>query len=168
MTGAKKRRGRPREFPFFKSGAPVSGRRPLSVLMQALKTGHREFFGGQRQQHRAGPYVSNDMISELLAYSDGDPSDDAARDKASRALTEAKAKARSQSEEGTAQSARPNRQRRDACTSKYAGTFQKVRAGKLTANSGAIWLRQKMRGDGDEWIPSLRTLNAWLSDYRAK
>ena len=167
MSGPK-RRGRPRKVAFFKSGSVQSGR-GVSPLGEALRAGQREFFEDLRKEFRAGTRLSNDMISEVLKYSDGNPLDEVARIAAEEAIADAKLEARRQSSDAGDNRSRQNAAAKSQIISDNFDLFEKVRDGKLPGNSAAKLLRARLlRQDIEGWVPSVRKLNDWFSEYRSK
>lgn len=167
MSGAK-RRGRPRKVGLFQNGSPPSGR-GLSPLGEAVRAGQREFFKDLRKEFRAGTRLSNDMISEVLKYSDGDPIDEVARIVAEGLIASAKLEARQQSTSGGNERSRLNAAAKSQIISDNNTLFEKVRSGSLSANSAAILLEARLsRQPIGGWVPSVRELNMWFKEYRSK
>lgn len=175
MTGARKR-GRPRKIGLFQNGSAPSGR-SLSPLGEAVRTGQREFFKELRGEFCAGTRLKNDMISEVLKYSDGDPQDEIARIAAEEKISNAKLEARQQSISGGEKRSRLSAEIKSRIIKDHEALFEKVRNGKMTANSAASWLRDSLvrnkRRKGTEpnheregWVPSVRELNEWFAEYR--
>lgn len=119
-----------------------------------------------RKQFRAGPHITDSMISEVLRYSDGHPTDDALRREAEDELTSGKDRALVQSRKGGSFRSVQNQKIKVAHLAAYKDTFEKVRLKKLTPNSAAVWLHKQLTATGsDGWVPSIRTLNAWFAEY---
>lgn len=167
MSG-EKRRGRPRKVALFKDGAAPSVR-GVSPLGEAVRAGQREFFNEMRREFGAGPYLTNDMISEALKYADGDPLDEVARIAAEGAIANARSEARQQSISGGNERFRLNATAKAKIIADHYPLFEKVRSGTLRANSAVEVLRTRLlRQDFEGWVPSARTLNAWFADFRSK
>lgn len=169
MSGTK-RRGRPRknQVPVFKDGSAPSGR-GISSLGEDVRAGQREFFKEMRRGFSAGPFLTNDMISEVLKYEDGHPLEEGARIAAEEAIANAKSKARQQSSNAGDDRSRQNASTKSLIISDNLDLFGKVRDGKLSGNSAAILLRARLLRQGIQgWVPSVRKLNDWFSEYRSK
>lgn len=167
MSGAK-RRGRPRKTKLFANGSGQSGR-GISSLGKSVRARQREFFKEMRREFRAGPYLTNDMISEVLKYEDGHPLDEVARIAAEEAIANAKLEARQQSSNAGHDRSRQNASAKSLIISDNLDLFEKVRDGKLSGNSAAILLRARLLRQGiQDWVPSVRKLNDWFAEYRRK
>lgn len=164
---AQKRRGRPRKKPFFKNGAPRAGNRPITALGQVLKAGQKEFVAELRRSHQAGPYVSASLLMEAVRYDHACPKDDLKRVLAEDALVEARSRALALSHTGGRARASRNREVKKEIVGMYHSTFERVRNGTLRANSGAEHIHSDLERSGSvDWVPSVRTLNSWLSEYK--
>lgn len=179
MSGTK-RRGRPRKdkVRVFKDGPAPSGR-GISTLGEAVRAGQREFFKEMRREFGAGPYHTNDMISEVLKYSDGHLIDEVERIAAEAVISNARSRARERSVSGGQKRSRLNAAAKSEIISEHRELFEKVRNGKLTANNAAIRLQGSLlenlhtedrepHHEREDWVPSVRELNMWFAEYRRK
>lgn len=157
MSGGR-RRGRPRKQPFFKSGARLNRKLPMTALGAAMRSGQREFFAALRKANGCGPHIPIDAILEVMRFDDGDPLDDAKRQQAEGQLRYARSR-----DGGTLRGA-SNMERRREVLRDHCDLFKRVMGKKLTANRGAELLRARLaNADSDAWVPSIRTLNSWFA-----
>ena len=134
-----------------------------------MRAGQLQFFKDLRREFRAGTRLSNDMISEVLKYSDGNPLDEVARVAAEEAVANAKLEARQQSTSGGNERSRLNAAAKSQIISDNNTLFEKVISGSLSANSAAILLQARLsRQPVGGWVPSVRELNTWFKEYRSK
>jgi hypothetical protein len=163
MAGGKRGRRR-REVKIFEDGSPLTPR-PLTELAREMKDGQREFFRQLRRDYSAGPYTSNITISSLEKCSGSEDEPPEELIEAQKAYAEAQRLRKELSENAGNERLSNNNFRKIEIIDANIDLFERGKM-SLSINSCAVILQGRLKSNSKSgWVPSLRTLHDWLSDY---
>ena len=159
------KRGRPRKtISIFKNGSS-STTRPRTQLAQEMAAGQTSLFRQLRRDYSAGPYTSNITISSLEKYTGSGDGDTKELIEAQKAYAEAQLAQKELSENAGYERLSNNNFRKIEITNANIDLFERSKM-STSINSCAVILQGRLKSDSNGgWVPSLRTLHDWLSDY---